>query len=80
MISYTYYPTHAHTCTYMVQTYSIYYTDSMVKATVWWHTCTYISIKVTIQYSNYSIVSYSNYSSSIIVLTVIAVHVNWTPQ
>ena len=26
------------------------------------------------------VVSYSNYSSSIVVLTVITVHVNWTPQ
>ena len=36
--------------------------------------------KGTIQYSNYLVVSLSHYSSSTAVLTVIAVHVNSTPQ
>ena len=45
----------AYTCTYMVQTYSIY------------------KQKVSIQYSNYSVVSFPHYSSSIVVLTVITV-------
>ena len=43
----------------------------------------YMSIKVTIQYSNYSVVSLSHYSSStvvILVLTVIGILVNSTPQ
>ena len=39
-----------------------------------------IYISVTIHYSNYSVVSYLNYSSSIVVLTVIIVLVNSTPQ
>ena len=45
----------------------------------------YMSIKVsiqcsTVQYSNYSVVSFPHYSSSTVVLTVIGVLVNSTPQ
>ena len=36
--------------------------------------------KVIIQYSNYSVVSFPHYSSSTVVLTVIDVPVNSTPQ
>ena len=41
-----------------------------------------IKLKVTIQYSNYLVVSLSHYSSSTVVLTVIGVHVllNSIPQ
>ena len=40
----------------------------------------HIQYKVTIQYSNYSVVSFSYYSSSTVVLTVIGIVVNSTPQ
>ena len=36
----------------------------------------YINVKVTIQYSNYSVVSFPHYSSSTVVLTVIGILVN----
>ena len=39
----------------------------------WYSICQH---KVNLQYSNYSVVSFPHYSSSTVVLTVIAVHVN----
>ena len=43
-------------------------------------TCTVYVNKVIIQYSNYSVVSFPHYSSSTVVLTVISILVNSTPQ
>ena len=45
-----------------------------------YYTYTVCVNKVTIQYSNYSAVSFSHYCSLTVVLTVIGVLVNRTPQ